>query len=103
MLFYLLKTSIGRLRVLAFVEGMSFLGILFITMPLKYAFQYPQPNKFFGMAHGILFVLYVLAVVQITIEQNWQFKKLFLALLASIIPFGTFWADQKLFREKEER
>lgn len=94
----LLKTQIGRLRILAFVEGVSFLVILFITMPLKYYANMPQPNKIFGMAHGLLFILYVLAVVQSKIEYNWSFKKTMLALLASIIPFGTFWADAKLFR-----
>ena len=95
----LLKTQIGRLRILAFVEGVSFLVILFVTMPLKYYANMPQPNKIFGMAHGLLFILYVLAVVQSKIEYNWPFKKTALALLASIIPFGTFWADAKLFRE----
>lgn len=94
----LFKTQIGRLRILAFVEGVSFLVILFVTMPLKYYFNSPQPNKVFGMAHGLLFVLYVLAVVQVKIEQSWPLKKFALALLASIVPFGTFWADAKLFK-----
>ncbi|TAE39311.1 MAG: DUF3817 domain-containing protein [Runella slithyformis] len=94
----LFKTQIGRLRILAFVEGVSFLIILFVTMPLKYYFNSPQPNKVFGMAHGLLFVLYLLAVVQIKIEQNWPIKKFALALVASIVPFGTFWADAKLFK-----
>ncbi|MFN8347661.1 MAG: DUF3817 domain-containing protein [Spirosomataceae bacterium] len=94
----LLKTQIGRLRIIAFIEGVSFLVLLFVTMPLKYYAQMPQPNKVFGMAHGILFVLYVLAVIQSKIEYNWSFKKTALAFLASIIPFGTFWADAKLFR-----
>lgn len=95
----LLKTQIGRFRILAFVEGISFLVILFVTMPLKYIGQYPQPNKIFGMLHGVLFVLYVLAVLLLAIMQNWSFKKTLLALLASVIPFGTFWADKKLFQE----
>jgi integral membrane protein len=94
----LLKTQIGRLRIIAFVEGVSFLVILFVTMPLKYYANMPQPNKIFGMAHGLLFILYVLAVVQSKIQYEWSFKKTVLALLASIIPFGTFWADAKLFR-----
>jgi len=98
-MFDLFKSQIGRLRILAFVEGVSFLVILFVTMPLKYYFDSPQPNKIFGMAHGLLFVLYLLAVVQIKIEQNWSLKKFGLALVASIIPFGTFWADAKLFRD----
>lgn len=94
----LLSTQLGRLRILAFVEGVSFLILLFVTMPLKYGFGMPEPNKIFGMVHGLLFVLYVLAVIQAKIEWNWSLKKTGLALLASIIPFGTFWADVKLFR-----
>ena len=93
----LLKTQIGRTRIIAFIEGVSFLVLLFITMPLKYKYAMPEPNKIFGMVHGALFILYVLAIVQSKIEYNWSFKKLGLAFLASIVPFGTFWADKKLF------
>jgi integral membrane protein len=93
----LLKTQIGRTRIIAFVEGVSFLIILFVTMPLKYMYAMPEPNKIFGMVHGVLFILYVLAIVQSKIEYNWSIKKLALAFLASIVPFGTFWADKKLF------
>ncbi|MBL7805454.1 MAG: DUF3817 domain-containing protein [Saprospiraceae bacterium] len=101
-MFELLQTQIGRLRVLAFAEGVSFLVILFVTMPLKYLYHMPDPNKFFGLVHGLLFVLYVLAVMQIKVEQDWPAKKTFWALLASIIPFGTFWADKKLFQTTQE-
>ncbi|MBC3783918.1 DUF3817 domain-containing protein [Spirosoma utsteinense] len=97
----LLSTQLGRLRLLAFTEGVSFLILLFVTMPLKYAFGTPGPNKVFGMVHGLLFVLYVLAVVQVKIEKDWSIKKTLLALVASVVPFGTFWADVKLFREEE--
>ena len=97
----LLSTQLGRLRILAFVEGVSFLILLFVTMPLKYGFGMPGPNKVFGMVHGLLFVLYVLVVIKAKIEWNWSLKKTGLALLASIIPFGTFWADVKLFRQAE--
>ena len=96
----LIKTQLGRLRLLAFIEGVSFLLILFVTMPLKYGLQMGEPNKIVGMAHGVLFILYVVAVIQISIDESWLKKKTFLALLASIIPFGTFWADKKLFRTK---
>lgn len=96
----LLKTPLGRLRIIAFFEGVSFLLILFVTMPLKYFFDTPEPNKFIGMSHGLLFVLYGLLVIQVWILESWEFKKGFLALLASIIPFGTFWADKKLFTKQ---
>ncbi|MFK7922625.1 MAG: DUF3817 domain-containing protein [Bacteroidia bacterium] len=95
----LLKTQLGRLRLIAFAEGVSFLLILFVTMPLKYAFDQPLPNKVIGMIHGVLFVLYIVLVLMVKIERDWSIKTLLLAWAASIIPFGTFWADKKLFRE----
>jgi integral membrane protein len=93
----LLKTSLGRLRIVAFVEGCSYL-ILGFTMILKYKFSLPQPNYVVGMAHGLLFVLYILLVVQVAFLYRWNILKVFWAFLASLIPFGTFYADKKLFR-----
>ena len=80
------------------MEGLSFLLILFITMPLKYFFDMPAPNKAIGMAHGVLFLIYILAVIQLHIAQEWKIKLTLKALLASIIPFGTFYMDHKIFR-----
>jgi integral membrane protein len=51
-----------------------------------------------GMIHGLLFVLYILLVIMVAIELRWRVWKTILAFLASLIPFGTFWADVKLFR-----
>ncbi|MEH0153206.1 DUF3817 domain-containing protein [Limibacter armeniacum] len=95
----LMKTTIGRLRLLAFFEGVSFLIILFITMPLKYMAEMPAPNKVVGMVHGVLFVGYIALVTLAYMEYKWNFKKYTLAVLMSVVPFGTFWADKKLFRD----
>jgi integral membrane protein len=100
---HFLTTQLGRLRLLAFIEGVSFLVILFVTMPLKYLYATPGPNKVSGLIHGLLFLLYVLAVIQAKIEWRWSGRKMALALLASIIPFGTFWADARLFRHPESQ
>ncbi len=89
------------LRIIAYLEGISFLVLLGIAMPLKYFFNTPTPNKIVGMVHGLLFVMYVFYVISAKIEQGWPRKKMLWALLASIIPFGTFWADKKLFKEQE--
>ena len=94
----LFKTQIGRLRILAYSEGVSFLLLLMVTVPLKYILGLREPNIFIGFLHGFLFIAYVVAVIQIKFDQNWTYKKTFLALLAALIPFGTFWADWKLFR-----
>jgi integral membrane protein len=97
-MFDLVKTQLGRLRIIGFAEGLSFLILLGIAMPLKYFFGLPETVRVVGMAHGLLFVLYVLLVIQVKIEYGWSLRKMLLALLASVIPFGTFWADAKLFR-----
>lgn len=94
----MLKTEIGRLRVIAFIEGVSFLVILFVTMPLKYIAELGEPNKIIGMLHGVFFFLYILAVIQVKISYDWDWKKTLLSSIASIIPFGTFWADAKYFK-----
>ena len=94
----LIKTQIGRLRILAFSEDVSYLLLFAVTMPLKYIMGMGGPNMVVGMIHGFLFIAYIAAVIKIKFDHNWSYKKTFLALLASVIPFGTFWADWKLFR-----
>ena len=93
----LLKTPIGRLRIVAILEGCSYL-LLGFTMILKYNYGMPQPNFVVGLAHGILFILYVVLVLQVSFLQKWNLLKIFWAFLASIVPFGTFYADKTLFR-----
>lgn len=95
----LLRNSLGRLRVVGFLEGVSFLVLLGIAMPLKYLAGQPEAVRLVGMAHGVLFVLYVLLVIQAGIGYSWSWRKMLLALVVSVVPFGTFWADKKLFRE----
>jgi integral membrane protein len=93
----LFKTAVGRLRIIAFLEGCSYL-LLGFTMVLKYKFGMPQPNYVVGLAHGILFVLYIVLVLQVSFLQRWNLVKIFGAFLASLVPFGTFYADKALFR-----
>jgi integral membrane protein len=97
----LLKTALGRLRIVAFIEGCSYLLVGF-TMILKYKFSMPQPNYIVGLAHGILFVLYVGLLIQVSWIHRWTLLKMFWAFLASLIPFGTFYADKVLFREEDK-
>jgi integral membrane protein len=99
MLASLLQTSLGRLRAVGILEGISFLVLLGIAMPLKYLAGQPEAVRVVGMAHGVLFVLYVLLVLQVSIAQSWSWRKALLALVVSVVPFGTFWADKKLFRD----
>ena len=94
----LLSSSLGRFRLVAFVEGCSYL-LLGITMVLKYHYVMPKPNYVVGMAHGVLFILYVSLLAQVGFQYKWSRWKMMAAFVASLLPFGTFYADVKLFRE----
>ncbi|WP_258105039.1 DUF3817 domain-containing protein [Marinoscillum sp. MHG1-6] len=96
-----LKSTIGRLRLLAILEGISFL-LFGITMPLKYAFGITEPNFIVGMAHGWLFILYVIFCFESIFKYGWSFKVGTISLVASLIPFGTFVADSKIFKLQNE-
>ena len=95
-----LNNQIGWLRLIALIEGISFLLILFVSMPLKYIWNIPEPNIYIGYSHGILFMLYLITVLFMSRILKWSNKVTFMALLVSVIPFGTFWADKTIFRAK---
>jgi integral membrane protein len=59
----------------------------------------PGPVRVVGMAHGVLFIAYVFLLLQVALELRWKFSRAVLAFIASLVPFGTFYADKKLFRE----
>lgn len=94
------QKNLSRLRVLAWMEGSSFLLLMGIGMPLKYIYDIPTPNYVIGMAHGILFIAYCIWVMIVRSELEWKVKKTFLALFASLMPFGTFVADIKIFKKE---
>lgn len=87
------------LSIVAILEGISYL-LLFITMPLKRLYSMPEPNYIIGMAHGVLFIAYILLVFLANNHQKWSIKTQFYAYLASLIPFGTFIAEKKIFNRK---
>ncbi|MGJ1318742.1 DUF3817 domain-containing protein [Sphingobacterium spiritivorum] len=93
----LLKTKIGRLRIVAVLEGITLLILVFIAMPLKYFFSYPHVSQFVGAIHGGLFLLFVFNTLSVGIEQRWEFSKTtWKVLIACIIPFGTFYIDKRI-------
>ncbi len=95
-----LTTHLGRLRVLGLLEGISYLLLLGVCMPLKYMMNMPEPTYYIGMAHGILFVAYCLWVMVVKVQLKWNLTTTFWALLASLLPFGTFVADAKIFKHQ---
>jgi integral membrane protein len=94
----MLATSLSRLRIVGLLEGISYLLLLGVAMPLKYVWGEPLAVRYVGMAHGVLFVLYLLAMVPVALDQRWTFKTVVLGVLASILPGGPFVFDHRVLR-----
>jgi len=91
--------TLPRLRLIAVLEGISFLVLLFIAMPLKYFYNQPEMVKKVGMIHGWLFVLYVVLLALAHYQFKWTLTKTFIGFVLSFVPFGTFYAEREMFRE----
>jgi len=94
-----LKDSLSRFRAVALLEGVSFILLLFVAMPLKYVAGMPEAVKLVGWAHGALFVAYLFALIDVWQDRAWSFGRVVLAFAMSLIPFGTFYLDKKLRAE----
>lgn len=88
-----------HLRFSGWLEGVSFLVLLGIAMPLKYMADLPQMVRYVGMAHGVLFIWYVLSVLVAREAYNLNLRQTAIALAGSFLPFGTFYADKKVFQQ----
>ena len=91
--------NIKILSVVGLLEGISYLVLLGICMPLKYVFEMPEATSVVGMVHGLLFIAYCALVMIVASEHKWSNMMTFWALLASVLPFGTFVADKKIFKQ----
>lgn len=97
-----LDTPQGKFRLVAWLEGLSFLVLLGIAMPLKYLFGLPLAVRIVGMLHGVLFIMYGIAVIDALSSGRWKRDRAFWAMVASVLPFGAFVFEAKLRREEGE-
>ena len=79
--------TFSRFRIISIIEGLSYLLLVFIAMPLKYMFDYPMAVKVVGMSHGVLFILFFVALVMAMNKYKWKFLG-FQLFVYSLIPFG---------------
>jgi integral membrane protein len=87
-------------RIVSWLEGVSYLLLLFIATPIKYFGGNDLFVKLLGMPHGLLFIAYVVLAIMLNFELNWKPKTFIIVLAASIIPFGTFYIDKKYLKNK---
>ena len=88
--------NIKTLRLVGLIEGISFLLLLFIAMPVKYMMDNPVLVKYIGMGHGVLFILFLVVLFAVCEKQKWSLSMIIMGLIASILPFGPFIFDMKL-------
>ncbi|AUX48398.1 membrane protein [Sorangium cellulosum] len=92
-------SALRALRLVALLEGLSFLALLLVAMPLKYAFGQPIAVRIAGSAHGLFFLLFISALYRVAVERDWPRHRSLAALVASLVPCGTFLLDRALKRE----
>lgn len=91
-----LSSPVGRLRAIGLAEGLSFLVLLGVAMPLKYLAGEPLAVKVVGWAHGVLFIAYLAALGQTALTHRWSMFKVALGVIAALLPFGPFVMDRRL-------
>jgi|TARA_B110000259_G_C13839585_1_gene332107 integral membrane protein len=90
-----MNLSIKSFKIISVLEALSFLILLGIAMPLKHIAGIPEPVSVFGMAHGILFILYILGALVMKRKINWPLQTLLIVILCSVLPFGPFYIERK--------
>jgi len=89
---------IKAFRILAQTEGVSYLLLFALSMPLKYWAGIREPNIYIGYVHGALFIAYVAMATLLWRERNWSNKAYFYLILASLLPFATFYVDSRFLK-----
>ena len=85
-------------RIISFLEGISYLLLLFVAVPIKYFQDDASYVKILGMPHGVLFMLYIVFAIVLQKQMKWNLKTLGIVMISSVLPFGTFYVDKKYLR-----
>jgi integral membrane protein len=96
-------STLSIFKKVAIAEGISYLALLLIAMPLKYFAGMPLAVKYTGWAHGLLFVLYGALVIMCWMEYKWKFGKTLLVMVCSLLPFAPFIIEKRLHEGTENQ
>lgn len=92
----LVGAALTRFRVIAYIVGVALVLLMVIGMPLKYLFGEPIVVETVGTAHGFLYMVYLVAVFDLTRRAQWPFKRMVLVMLAGTVPFVSFYAERRV-------
>ena len=98
-----MNTPLSRLRQIGDIEGVSYLLLLGVAMPMKYLAGQPKAVTIVGGIHGFLFVAFGIALIDVWRRERWSFGKVVIAFLSSLVPFGTFWLSARIRREEQSK
>ena len=94
-----LSSHLGRFRLVSLIEGLSYALLVFVAMPLKYGLDQPEMVRVVGMAHGVLFVAFVGALLLALRERGWSIGRAGVLFGASMVPLGALWIERQCARE----
>jgi len=92
-------SELQKFRLINKIEGISFIILLFIAMPMKYSFGYPMATKVVGMLHGLLVFAFIYQIIEAKKEDGFILKETALYSILSLIPFGSFYTDKLLAKK----
>ncbi len=92
-------SELKKFRLINKIEGISFLILLFIAMPMKYSFGIPVATKIVGMLHGVLVFAFIYQIIEAKKEVGFTMKETALYSILSLIPFGSFYTDKLLAKK----
>ncbi|MEN8717277.1 MAG: DUF3817 domain-containing protein [Sulfurovum sp.] len=85
-----------RFKIISLLEGLSYLILVFIAMPIKYIGDNPLPVKYVGMGHGVLFIIFCIFLFEVTFRNNWKKSFSIKMFILSLIPFGFIFIDKAI-------
>jgi len=92
-------SELKKFRLINKIEGISFLILLFIAMPMKYYAGIPMATKIIGMLHGLLVFAFIYQIIEAKKEAGFSMKETALYSVLSLIPFGSFYTDKLLAKK----
>jgi integral membrane protein len=93
----------GRYRVMAYLVGTLLVILVFVGVPLKHFAGRPAVASVVGVAHGVLYIVYLATVLQLAIARRWRPDKILLVFAAGLVPFLTFYMERRVSREERAR
>ena len=96
------KKQLSIFAKISFAEGVSFLLLLLIAMPLKYVMHYPLAVKYVGWVHGLLFVAYAFQLLYVGMSYKWKFTRILIYGICSLLPLAPFWVEKQVKKEMRD-